>query len=261
VHAEHPGALHAPAGGPREYGTWLASRPPAAEAEAIALVIRLAAEYGTRAHIVHLATATALPLVRDARERGVRLTVETCPHYLNFAAEDIAAGDTRFKCAPPLRGADERDALWRALLDGSIDLVATDHSPAPPPLKHLSDGDFVAAWGGIASLQLGLAAVWTAGRARGITPAMLARWMCEAPARLAGLHPQKGELQIGSDADVVIWDPDAEFEVDATHLYHRHPVTPYDRRRLCGRVITTLVRGSVVYSDGIGTASPVGRLL
>ena len=156
VHAERPAALREPKGDPRRYRTWLESRPAAAETGAIGLVVQLAREYGTRVHIVHLATADALPLLRDARADGVAVTVETCPHYLTFAAEDIADGDTRFKCAPPIRQSAERERLWEALIAGDIDLIATDHSPAPPAMKHIDAGDFVAAWGGIASLQLGL---------------------------------------------------------------------------------------------------------
>lgn len=261
VHAELPGALREPDGDPRDYRTWLASRPPAAEVEAIDLLVRLAAEFGTRVHIVHLATTAALPVLREARRRGTRVTVETCPHYLSFAAEEIAAADTRFKCAPPIRGASERDALWHALLAGDIDLVATDHSPAPPELKHLNDGDFVAAWGGIASLQLGLAATWTGARQRGANPSLMAKWMSEAPATLAGLHPRKGALRVGSDADLTIWDPEGETDVDASRLYHRHPVTPYDGRRLRGRVSATVLRGRVVYDAGACVGSAGGILL
>jgi allantoinase len=225
------------------------------------LLVRLAGEYGTRVHVVHLATGTALPVLRAARRSGIAVTVETCPHYLTFTAEEIADGNTAFKCAPPIRAAAERESLWDALIAGAIDLVATDHSPAPPELKHLVDGDFVAAWGGIASLQLGLGAVWTGARARGATPGDIARWMAEAPARLAGLYPQKGVLATGADADLVIWDPDATTVVDQAALYHRHPVTPYHGRSLRGRVKTTIVRGQVVYDEGACTNVATGRLL
>jgi allantoinase len=261
VHAEWPAALGQPRGDRRRYATWLESRPPDAELAAIELMMRLAALYGTRVHIVHLATTTALSSIGRAKATGVKATVETCPHYLSFAAEEIADGDTVLKCAPPIRSATERAALWDALIDGGIDLVATDHSPAPPSLKHLGDGDFVAAWGGIASLQLGLAAVWTGAHARGMAPEHLAKWMSAGPARLAGLFPTKGILAPGADADLVIWDPDAESVVDQTALYHRHSLTPYHGRSLRGRVRTTILRGQVVYDEGAGCGRPLGRLL
>ena len=248
VHAEWPASLCAVpfSADPRAYPTWQASRPPEAEVEAIARLIALAQEFDAHVHIVHLATEAALPLLRAARAAGVRVTVETCPHYLTFAAEEIEDGATLFKCAPPIRGRDTRDALWRALADGDIDLVASDHSPCPPPMK---DGDFLQAWGGIASLELSLPAVWTGASSRGIPVERLAEWMCAAPARLAGVDARKGSLETGKDADLVIWDPDAEFDVDESSLRQRHKRTPYAGRRLRGRVITTYARGRVVYGD------------
>jgi allantoinase len=261
VHAECPAALRAPDGDARRYLTWLESRPAAAEVEAIALLLRLAAEYGARIHVVHLATGEALPLIRAARAEGAAVTVETCPHYLAFAAEDIADGDTRFKCAPPIRGRAERNRLWDGLLAGDIDLIATDHSPAPPAMKHTQDGDFAAAWGGIASLQLGLSAVWTGALERGQSPLVLARWLAEAPARLAGLYPRKGTISPGADADLVVWDPDAETVIDAAALYHRHAVTPYHGQRLRGRVRTTILRGTVVFDDDGCRGPASGQLI
>jgi allantoinase len=261
VHAECPAALRAPDGDARRYLTWLESRPAAAEVEAIALLLRLAAEYGARIHVVHLATGEALPLIRAARAEGAAVTVETCPHYLAFAAEDIADGDTRFKCAPPIRDRAERNRLWDGLLAGDIDLIATDHSPAPPAMKHTQDGDFAAAWGGIASLQLGLSAVWTGALERGQSPLVLARWLAEAPARLAGLYPRKGTISPGADADLVVWDPDAETVIDAAALYHRHAVTPYHGQRLRGRVRTTILRGTVVFDDDGCRGPASGQLI
>lgn len=261
AHAEWPDALLPPMGDPRRYRTWLESRPAFAEVAAIERLIRLAREYGTRLHIVHLATSAALPLIREARAAGVAISVETCPHYLTFAADEVFDGDTALKCAPPIRGAGEREALWEALRAGIIDLVATDHSPAPSSLKHVDDGDFVQAWGGIASLQLGLAAVWSGASRRAIAPAMLPRWLSEAPAQLAGLYPAKGALVTGADADLVIWDPDQEGLVDGSALYHRHPLTPYHGRRLRGRVRTTFLRGNVVFDDGECRGPATGRLL
>jgi allantoinase len=241
------------------------------------VLVGLAREYGARLHIVHLATSEALPLLRAARADGVSVSVETCPHYLTYAAEDIADGDTRFKCAPPIRERAERQRLWDGLLAGDIDLIATDHSPAPAAMKHIDDGNFVDAWGGIASLQLGLSAVWTgarrwsAGTVTGpagvqgqyppASPLRLARWLAEAPARLAGLLPRKGGIAPGADADLIVWDPDAETVVDGTALYHRHAVTPYHGQRLRGRVRTTILRGTVVFDDGACRGAASGQLL
>jgi allantoinase len=211
---------------------------------------------------VHLASAGALEALRAARREGLPLTVETCPHYLTFAAEEIRDGMTACKCAPPIRSREHREGLWRGLTAGTIDLVATDHSPAPAALKQRESGDFVAAWGGVASLQLGLAAVWTGAAARGIDAGRLARWLCAAPAGLAGLSGTKGSVAVGRDADLVIWDPDAVQQVDASALYHRHPVTPYDGMTLRGRVRTTILRGEVVFDASLAHFTrPAGRLL
>ena len=184
------------------YRTWLASRPPEAEQAAIDLLIRLAREYRARIHVVHLASADALSAIAEARAEGLGITVETCPHYLTFAAEDIADGATAFKCAPPIRERSHRERLWNALRDRALDLVASDHSPAPASLKHLEDGDFVKAWGGVASLQLGLAAVWTGAGARGIPFETVVHAMAGAPARLAALEARKGAIAVGRDADL-----------------------------------------------------------
>jgi allantoinase len=247
AHAESPAALKPipVAADPRVYRTWLDSRPAAAEVDAIEMLIALSAEFGARVHVVHLATDAALPALRAARARGVPITVETCPHYLTFAAEEILDGATGFKCAPPIRERATRDALWRALETGEIDLVATDHSPCPPEMK--GDGDFLAAWGGIASLQLSLPIVWTGAAARGLDVEKVAAWLSAAPARLAGFDARKGSIAAGKDADLVIWDPDGQFVVDETELRHRHKRTPYDGRRLRGRVHETWARGRLVY--------------
>lgn len=248
VHAEDPAALASPPVGsdPHKYAAWLASRPVAAEHSAIALLIRLMDRWPTPVHIVHLSSASSLELVKAAQERGLPLTTETCPHYLTFAAEEIPDGATEFKCAPPIRGRDERDALWRALIAGEINLVASDHSPCPPGLKE-SKGDFFAAWGGIASLQLTLSAVWTGARTRGVWPEQLAEWMSAAPARLTGLAHRKGALHAGYDADLVIWDPAVSFRVYPEELLHRHPVTPYAARELYGAVKATYVSGRLAF--------------
>jgi allantoinase len=247
AHAEWPAALKPiPAtSDPRAYATWLESRPPGAEVDAIAILIALCREYRTPIHIVHLSAAEAVPMLRAARAEGLPITVETCPHYLTFCAEEIADGATLFKCAPPIRGRANRDALWQALVDGDVDLIATDHSPCPPSLK--ADGDFIRAWGGIAALEVSLPAVWTGASARGVPLERVSRWLSAAPARLASLDARKGSIAAGKDADLVVWDPDAEFVVDERRLHQRHKRTPYDGLTLRGRVMETYARGRVVY--------------
>jgi allantoinase len=265
AHAELPAPIEAaiartPPGDPRKYATYLATRPAQAENEAIALLIALCRELGTRTHIVHLVSSEALTLLDAARASGVPITSETCPHYLTFEAEEIQEGATAFKCAPPIRDHDNRERLWTALLDGAIQLVASDHSPSPPLMKHLDSGDFLRAWGGVASLQIALPATWTGASARGGSLHQLTAWMCHAPARLAGLA-RKGEIAAGYDADLVVWDPDAELTVDARSLQHRHPITPYDGLRLRGTVERTYLRGRRVYERGHAFPAPSGQLL
>ncbi|HTK31365.1 MAG TPA: allantoinase AllB [Candidatus Saccharimonadaceae bacterium] len=263
VHAELPEVLDRVlvAGDARRYATWLASRPPAAEVEAIRLMIRLCLEHHAAVHIVHLAAAEGLAPLAAARARALPITVETCPHYLCFDAESIPDGATDFKCAPPIRGALNRDQLWEALERGDIDLIASDHSPCPPKLKCAESGDFMAAWGGIASLEIGLAAIWTEARARGLTPAHVARWMSAAPARLAGLEGRKGRIAEGADADLVVWHPQSEWTVDAARLQQRHKVTPYAGRKLAGVVERVFLRGREVFADGRVLGEASGRLL
>lgn len=256
VHAEDPAALsRAPHAEGASYGAFLASRPRVAEEDAIATVIRLARRTGARVHIVHLSSAGALPMIAAAKGEGVRLSAETCPHYLSLTAEDIADGATAFKCCPPIREAANRELLWRGLADGTIDAVVSDHSPATPDLKHLDDGDFGAAWGGIASLQLGLPLVWSEARRRGIRLEKVVEWMSARPAALAGLT-RKGDIALGFDADLVVFAPDGEFVVDVHRLHHRNPLTPYDGRNLSGVVRETFLRGRRV-----DFAEPRGRLL
>ncbi|TFV64896.1 allantoinase AllB [Blastococcus sp. CT_GayMR20] len=234
------------------YAAFLASRPGAAEESAIAGLVAAARDTGARTHVVHLAAADALPLLRKARAEGVRITVETCPHYLTFAAEQVPDGATAFKCCPPIREAAHREELWAALQGGDIDLVVSDHSPCTPDLKRLDSGDFGAAWGGIASLQVALPVVWTGARQRGIGLDRVVRWMAEAPARLAGL-PGKGAIAVGRDADLVAFAPDEEWTVG--DLEHRNPVTPYSGRSVTGAIRRTWLGGRP--ADG----SPIGRLL
>ncbi|MEO5588285.1 MAG: amidohydrolase family protein, partial [Gemmatimonadaceae bacterium] len=224
------------------YADYLASRPVSAERSAIETLIRLMEECPTRVHIVHLSSANSLDVIADARKRGLHLTVETCPHYLTFAAEDIPDGATEYKCAPPIRSCEEQEALWEALIAGRIDSVASDHSPCPPEMKETA-GDFFAAWGGIASVQLTLPAVWTGARERGVAPERLARWLSSAPAKLASLG-SKGVIAAGFDADVVVWDPNGSFTVEAATLLHRHPVTPYAGKRLFGVIQDVWVGGA-----------------
>jgi allantoinase len=253
AHAEDPGVIAAaPSPSGRSYAGFLASRPGAAEESAIAGLVAAARDTAARVHVVHLADADALPILRKARADGVRITVETCPHYLTFAAEDVPDGATSFKCCPPIREVWHREALWAALTDADIDLVVSDHSPCTPDLKRLDAGDFGEAWGGIASLQVALPAVWTGARARGIGLDQVVRWMAEAPARLAGL-PGKGAIAVGRDADLVAFAPDQRWTVG--ELEHRNPVTPYAGRSLTGAVRRTWLRGRP--ADG----APIGRLL
>ena len=234
----------------RKYSTYLASRPDAAETEAIALLIRLAEEYNTPIHIVHLSTAQAVPMLAAARARGAPITVETCVQYLWFAAEEIPDGATEFKCAPPIRSASNREALWTALQDGTIDMVTTDHSPCPPEMKCREEGRWDRAWGGIASLGLALPVLWTAMSRRGLRMERLAEWMAAAPARLAGFAGRKGTIASGADADFVIFDPGATWKVTPEDLHFRHKLSPYLGAELRGRVIETWLRGERVYGEG-----------
>lgn len=241
--------------GSREYASFLASRPPSAEDAAIAHVVRGAADTGVRAHVLHLSNADSLGRIVAARAEGVDLTVETCPHYLTIAAEDIPEGNTAFKCCPPIREEANRDALWRGLADGAIDFIVSDHSPATPELKFAGDGDFSIAWGGIASLQLGLPLVWTEGRRRGLSLEHVVSLMSEKPASRVGLEG-KGRIAVGFAADFAVFAPEEVFRVEARTLAHRHPITPYEGRELRGVVRATYLAGAPVTGD-----DPRGRLL
>ncbi|MCO7222389.1 allantoinase AllB [Klenkia sp. PcliD-1-E] len=254
AHCEDEAVIDAapdPAG--RSYAGFLASRPPAAEETAIARLLTVAADTGARVHVVHLADAGALPLLRRARADGTRVTVETCPHYLTFAADEVPDGDTAYKCCPPIREASHRELLWSALADGTVDMVVSDHSPCTPELKRLDVGDFGLAWGGIAGLQVTLPAVWTGARARGLPLTRVVELMSAAPAALAGL-PTKGGIAVGKDADLVAFAPDATAVVGA--LEHRNPVTPY-----AGRELTGVVRRVWLAGQPLDGGPPRGRLL
>jgi allantoinase len=256
VHAEDAAVIaDAPQAGGPGYEEFLRSRPAAAEVTAIARVIELARRTGARAHVLHLSTADAVGMLADARRRGVSVTAETCPHYLALAAEDIADGATQFKCCPPVRERANRERLWRALRDGIIDIVVSDHSPCPPSLKRLELGDFDAAWGGISSLQVALPVVWTRARVRGHGLHEVARWMAAGPAGVAGLA-RKGRIAVGLDADLVAFAPEDSFIVRPDRLHHRHKLTPYEGQRLHGVVRRTWLRGETVSGD-----RPAGRLL
>ncbi|MFZ0637912.1 MAG: allantoinase AllB [Candidatus Acidiferrales bacterium] len=244
-----------------KHSSWLASRPRAAEDAAIAALIALAKEFRSRLHIVHVSSSGALDLLRTAKTEGVAVTAETCPHYLTFAAEEISDGATECKCAPPIREGANREMLWAGLADGTLELIATDHSPCPPAMKRQDTGDFFAAWGGIASLELALSSVWTSARQRGYPVGRLAEWMCRAPARLAGLGARKGKIAAGYDADFVVWDPAAKFSVEPERLHQRHKITPYAGRELFGVVAATYLRGRKIFEHGEFLAGPIGTVL
>ena len=246
---------------PTKYATFLASRPRAAEDEAVALMIKLAAEFGTRVHIVHHSSADSLSMLQEAKAAGLGITAETCPHYLTFAAEEIPDGATEFKCCPPVRERENREQLWAALGSGTLDMIVSDHSPCPPEMKLPETGDFLAAWGGISSLQLRLPIVWTESVRRGYSLGDLARWLCRAPAKLVGLENRKGVIAPGYDADLVIWNPAAQFRVKGAALHHRHKLTPYEGLTLNGVVEKPFLRGRKIYDGGEIIGEPSGLFL
>lgn len=237
------------------YPAYLASRPREIENAAVMQVIEAARRTGGHAHVVHLSSSDAVPMIASAQGDGVRVTAETCPHYLAVWAEEIGDGETLFKCSPPIRESENREKLWSGLKEGILDQVVSDHSPCTVDLKNLDTGDFGSAWGGITSVQLGLSVVWTEARRRGVSLGNVADWMSTRPARLARLH-QKGRIAVGFDADFCIFDPDESFVVDAARLHHRNPTTPYVGRTLTGAVRDTLLRGR-----SIDMQEPRGRLL
>jgi allantoinase len=248
IHAEDPAGIHEPVGDPRRYATYLATRPAGGEAAAVRTVGHMTETSRARTHILHISSGEAT----DALAAGpTGMSGETCPHYLTFCAEEVELGSTSFKCAPPIRAAEHREALWNGLINGTLSMVVSDHSPAPAAFKAMGDGDFGRAWGGIGSLQLRLQATWTGAEQRGIELPRLAGWLATEPARLAGLDDRKGAIVEGMDADFVVWDPEGITDVVGARLEHRHPVTPYEGMRLRGRVVTTLLRGETVYHDGV----------
>lgn len=256
VHAEDSRAIdRAPRPEGDDYAKFLASRPRGAENLAIAEVIERARWTGARAHVLHLSSSDALPMLRSAKNDGLRLTVETCPHYLTLTAEEIPHGATQFKCCPPIREAGNRELLWQGLEDGTIDFIVSDHSPSTLDLKDLENGDFAVAWGGVASLQLGLSLIWTEARQRGLSLETVVSWMSDRPAQFAGLTG-KGRIAPGYDADFSTFAADDAFVVDVAKLHHKNPLTPYHGKALAGVVRRTWLRGEVV--DG---ETPRGRLL
>ena len=264
VHAELAGPIDAAMNSLRDadwrsYATYLASRPDQAELDAIRLMIRLCRQYNFHLHIVHLSTAHALKELQAARAEGLPITVETCPHYLHFAAENIADGATLLKCAPPIRSHDNQQQLWNGLRDGIIDMIVTDHSPCPPEMKRTDSGRFDLAWGGIASLSLALSVIHTECQHRGFTLNDIVRWMSSAPAKLAGIDHRTGALEAGRDANFVVFDTDAEFAVTADRLHYRHQISPYLNETLRGVVKATYLRGEAVYLEGTFAAAPSGH--
>jgi allantoinase len=266
VHAELPGPIEKEnrrlaKADPRKYKTWLRSRPPSAETKAIEMLIALAGEFKARVHVVHLSSELSAPLILRAKNEGLRVTAETCPHYLFFASGSIQDGRTEFKCAPPIRDMRNNGRLWSALGDGTIDFVASDHSPSPPAMKCTDTGSFLQAWGGISSLQLGLPVMWTKLSGRDYSLAHLVGWMCSGPARLAGLEKHKGAIAAGYDADIVIWNPEKSFIVRPKMLHHRHKLTPYLNQSLRGAVEATFLCGEMIYDRGRFGGAPRGALL
>jgi len=266
VHAEMPepveaAGAHSANGRPVCYEHFLRSRPGEAENQAVELMIRLSRETGCRVHIVHQSSADALPMLRRAKSSGVPISAETCPHYLHFAAEDIPDGATEFKCCPPIRDRKNRELLWDALVDGTIDFVVSDHSPCPPEMKLPDRGDFMNAWGGISSLQFRLPVMWTEANARGISINRLAEWLCTAPARQVGIEHRKGAIAVGQDADIIIWNPSRAFKVEPSLIHHRHKLTPYAGLTLHGVVEKTFLRGQMIYDGGEFAEPPKGRVV
>jgi allantoinase len=266
VHAELPGPIeeankNIAKGNPAKHRTWLLSRPSGAETKAVEMMIRLAREFKARVHIVHLSSERSVPLIRRAKKEGVRITTETCPHYLFFESNMVPDGATQYKCAPPIRDSRNRGGLWNGLDKGVIDFVVSDHSPSPPVMKCLDTGDFFKAWGGIASLQLGLPVLWTKMSRQNFSLEHLARWMCSGPAGLVGLEKQKGAIAQGCDADLVVWNSEKSFIVERKMVQHRHKLTPYLKQSLRGIVQVTFLGGEMIYDRGRFLGSPRGALL
>ncbi len=250
VHCELTDNEQRPTNNVSSYTNYLNSRPKKWEDDAIAIMIRLCEEYNCRTHIVHLSSADSLEQIAAAKQRGLPLTVETGQHYLYFTAEEIKDGQTQFKCAPPIREKENNKKLWQALQNGLIDFVATDHSPATPSLKEIESGDFMKAWGGIASIQFALPVLWTAAKKRNGTFNDMAKWLCENPAKLCGQQNKKGKITKGFDADLIVVDDAITFTVDEDCCHHKHKVSPYMGETLHCVVEQTFLAGEKVYGEG-----------
>lgn len=246
---------------PVQYGTFLRTRPASMEINAIKLIIELAKKYNVRTHIVHLSTAEALPLILQAKKDGLKLTVETCHHYLNLKDEDIPEKATQFKCTPPIRDLQNLNLLWDAIKNGVLDMVVSDHSPSTPDLKCLENGDFIKAWGGISSLQFGLSLFWTQAKHRGLSIFDLHKYITYMPAMLVGLHNVKGQIATNFDADFIIWDPHSTICIEEKMIHHKNKTTPYLGKNLYGKVLKTVVRGHVVYDNEKIVDKPIGKLI
>jgi allantoinase len=251
VHCELISPLSEGEGTGVRYQDYLNSRPRKWEDDAIALMICLCEEYNCRTHIVHLSSSNSIEQIRNAKQKGLPLTVETGQHYLYYTAEQIRDGQTQFKCAPPIRGKENNEKLWHALQDGIIDFVATDHSPATPALKELQSGDFIKAWGGIASIQFALPVLWTAARKRKCSLNDIVKWLSENPAKLIGKQNSKGKIARGYDADIVVWDERKSFTVTENIIFHKHKITPYISEELFGVVEQTYLSGENVFDNGV----------
>lgn len=246
---------------PKSYIAYLKSRPKSWEDNAIKLMIDLCRETEAHVHIVHLSSANSIEQIQKSKQEGLPLTVETAPHYLFFNAEEIPDGATQYKCAPPIREKENNNQLWNALLDGTIDFIATDHSPAPPSIKEIESGYFKSAWGGIAGLQFSLPGVWTKMKEKNISIEKILKWLCENPAKLIGLQNTKGKIQKGFDADITIWNPEKKFKVTEDIIQHRHKITPYLSRELYGVVEQTYIGGKKVFERNFYQNLNNGKLL
>lgn len=256
VHAEDSQAVdRAPDAEGDQYERFLKSRPRGAENVAIAQVIERARWTGARAHVLHLSSSDALAMIKTAKSDGVKITVETCPHYLTLLAEEIPNGATSFKCCPPIREASNRELLWKGLEEGIIDCIVSDHSPSTIDLKDVENGDFGVAWGGVASLQLGLPLIWSEAKQRGISLEQVVSWMSTKPAELAGLK-NKGSISLGNDADFAVFAPEDAFVVDVHKLHHKNPISPYQGKTLAG-----VVRSSIVGGADVDFKTPQGKLI
>jgi len=245
----------------KSYSGFLESRPREMENKAIGLLIDLSREYDYHIHIVHLSSSDAISIIRKAKSEGVKVTVETCPHYLFFSSENIDDNDTRFKCTPPIRENENREKLWKAVEDGLIDLIVSDHSPCDPRLKFIEEGNYEKAWGGISSLQLGLSVVWTEAVKRNITLEKISKLMSTNTAAFIGMNRYKGKIEKGFDADLVIFDPMEKFTVEENLLYHKHKVTPYIGCELSGKVEATYLNGEKIFENGKIIKIPTGKII